>query len=248
MIDYPGGRIGNGPKTVWQVTTEGETVTEPTLLDSVFYPVYGIPGGLALQSDSGLHLWDRATNEMASLGGDGAGFAKDVNGNTLAWCSSPCDTLFLTDTSQLTTVEYRAPVGTVFGDAKFSDDGRYLAAVIVDAGDYLGESVYLLNLESGSVKTFAGTGPVSYIAWAPDNDQVFATEHSYGQATTPVWRVQISTEQISTAVLPFSGAISPVVIDTTNADAYFGDSPESAECILSLGHLVVNPEICNFGF
>ncbi len=248
MIDYPGGRIGSGPKTVWQVTAEGETVVDPTVLDSNLHPLVGVPGGLALQSGNGLRLWDLATNEMVSLGADGAGFAKDVDGTNLAWCSGQCDTLFLTDTSQLATIEYDAPVGTVFLDAKFSDDGRYLAAVLGNEDTYLGGSLYLLNLESGEIKTFAETGPVSHIAWAPDNDQVFATGRSYGEATTAVWRIQISTEQISTTVLPVGGGISPVVIDSTDANAYFGDSPGSAECLSALGNLVMSLEICNFDF
>jgi hypothetical protein len=72
--------------------------------------------------------------------------------------------------------------------------------------------------------TISGEGaPVDFVAWAPDDDQLFATGYSYGQGVTPVWRYEISSGQFSSVVLPNGGAITPVVIEETQSDAYFDD-------------------------
>lgn len=223
MIDYPGGSIGSGRPTVWQVNTSGETTIEPRELNSNLIPLLGIEGGLALQTNQGIELWDVATGEIHRLAGDGGGFARDVSGDTLAWCSGDCPTLNLTNTSDLTTEELPAPAGMVYLDAGFSDDGRYLAAILADESSFQGEAVLLLDRNTGDIQTISSPGApaVRYVAWAPDNDQLFATEHTYGEGTTPIWNYRISTGELETAVIPVGGAITPVVIDRSVANEYF---------------------------
>ncbi len=224
LVDYPGGRVGLGRPTVWQVNSAGETTSEPRELNSDSLPVFGIDGGLALSSDEGIELWDGTTGEVRTLLGGGPGFAHDVSGDTLAWCSEPCDILNLTNTSDLTSQRYDAPEGMRFGENAFSDDGRYLAAIVAPLGDaFNGASVLLLDRESGVTTTFAdpGSGPIHFVTWAPDNDQLFATGYSYGEGTTPIWHYRLSTGELTTAVIPVGGAITPVVIDRSVADEYF---------------------------
>lgn len=227
MIDYPGGSIGSGRPTVWQVNTSGETTIEPRELNSDLVVLTGIDRGLALQSNQGIELWNVATGEIRKLAGDGGGFAHDVSGDTLAWCSGGCATLNLSNTSSLTTEELSAPAGMVFLDSGFSDDGRYLAAILADDSSFLGEAILLLDRETGMETTISDQGgPVDFVAWAPDNDQLFATGYSYGQGVTPVWRYEISSGRFSSVVLPIGGALTPVVIDRSVADEYFTSDGE----------------------
>lgn len=222
MVNYPGGSIGSGRPTVWQVNTAGETTIEPRELNSDLIPLLGIEGGLALQTNRGIELWDVATGEIRRLAGDGGGFAHDISGDTLAWCSGACTTLNLTDTSSLTTEELPAPAGMVFLNSGFSDDGRYLAAILADDFSFQGEAILLIDLEGGLETTILGEGaPVRFVAWAPDNDQLFATGYSYGEGTTPIWHYRISTGVLTTAVIPVGGAITPLIIDRSVAHEYF---------------------------
>jgi WD40 repeat protein len=227
MVDYPGGSIGSGRPSVWQVNTTGETTIAPRELNSDLIPVFGTDGGLALQSDLGIELWDVATGEVRDLAGDGPGFAHDVSGDTLAWCGGNCSTLNLTNTSSLITEELPAPAGMVFLDSGFSDDGRYLAAILADDFSFQGEAILLLDRETGMETKLSGEGaPVDFMGWAPDNDQLFATGYSYGRGVTPIWHYRISTGELTTAVIPVGGAITPVVIEGSLADEYFTSDVE----------------------
>lgn len=231
LIDYPGGRIGNGPKTVWQVTTEGETVTEPTLLHSDLHPQYGVPGGLALQSDSGLDLWDASSGQLRHLDAHGPGFVEDVHGPNLLWSASTRQSLMLTDTTTLETTTFDMPESQTVDSAAFSDDGT-LIAVALSTGTTTKGVLLVIDLQTG-VQTLVGTtDPTvrpSYVAWAPDNDQIFVTGYSYGASFTRISRYQVSDGEFSTVVVPVGGGITPVVVDRSVIDRYFLPSSERTD-------------------
>lgn len=243
MVDYPSGYIGGGRPTVWQVDGAGDTVTEPKVLNSDSIVLRGIEGGLVLQTPRGIELWDYATGAIAPIDGDppGAGFVHDVHGSRIAWCAGTCDSYLITEGIQL-----NAPTGKVYIGGAFSDDGLFLALILADNDDYLGDELLVLNLEMGSSSSLSGTGPINYLTWSPDSTQVFATGHSYGDSRTAVWRYNVTSGVFGSIVLPFGGALSPVVIDSSVSGAYFGES--AGDCISPTGALRLNPEICTQDF
>lgn len=241
MIDYPGdGRIGSGTPQAWQVdVSTGEALNDPAPLPVAGYPAIGIQGGLALQTDTGLTLWNVSTGELTGLESDGAGahlpeqvphhpqpgFPHDVFGEDLIWCSGECMRLAVTNTSTLITQIYDPlpPFDTFLVASRMSPDGRYLAALVGFDG-YRGTAIWVLDRESGvATDIFDPESRVDFLAWSPDGEQLFATSYSYGTTHTTVWRYHVADQTLTTVVLPFGGAISPVVIDASMADAYFAD-------------------------
>lgn len=227
-----------GSGRVWQVdVSTGEALGGPIPLPSAGHPVIGIEGGLALQTETGLILWNVSTGELTALESDGTGeltgleseagpgFAHDVFGEELIWCKGGCSRLAVTNTSTLITQIYDplAPFDTFLVASRMSPDGRYLAALVGLEG-YQGDAIWILDRESGvATDIFDPETRVDFLAWSPDGEQLFATGYSYGRTRTPVWRYDIAEESMTTVVLPFGGAISPVVIDAAMADAYFAD-------------------------
>lgn len=236
MIDYPGGRIGQGDPLVWQVdVVSGEPVSEPTSLPRELYPDIGIPGGLALQTEGGLSLWGGETGRFTHLASNGPGFTHDVHGDDLVWCRDRCTELVVTDTATLEEETFDPPTGyDMFLTSRVSPGGRMLAALVGRQGRdfHEGEAIWLLDRDNR--EAFVVTDPASHadhLAWAPDGDQVFATSNSYLQTHTAVWRYQVSDQRFSAVVLPFGGALSLVVVESSLADAYFGDElVDPAEC------------------
>jgi hypothetical protein len=228
LIDYPGGPIGSGTPTVWQVdVSTGEALQVPVPLPSADYPAIGIEGGLALQTThAGLKLWSMGTGEITDLESDGTGFPHDVFGEELIWCSGDCTSLALTNTSTLATQTYDLPPGydRFLVSSRMSPDGRYLAALVGVSGTYGGHAIWILDRETGEASVVSDLETrVDFLAWAPAGDQLFATGYSYGQTRTPVWRYNVADGTLTTVVLPFGEAISPVVINASAADAYFAD-------------------------
>ncbi|HVR33273.1 MAG TPA: hypothetical protein VMS74_11270, partial [Acidimicrobiia bacterium] len=103
LIDWPGGAIGAGTPEVWQVTVTGERITEPATLDVGGFPSFGIPGGLAIQHDEGLTLWNAENGETSVLEGAGYGSVVDVTANEILWCGGDCTELQLTNLATLET-------------------------------------------------------------------------------------------------------------------------------------------------
>lgn len=227
MIDYPGGRIGSGTPQVWQVdVASGEAFQDPVPKPPEGYPNIGIEGGLALQTDTGLNLWNVGTGEITPLESDGAGFAHDVFGDDLIWCGGGCARLAVTNTSTLATQTYDLPTGYArfLVSSRMSPDGRYLAALLSVAGTYGGHAIWILDRDTGdSTLVSDPETQVDFLAWAPDGEQLFATSYSYGSSQTAVWRYHVADGTLTAVVLPVGGAISPVVIDASIADAYFAD-------------------------
>lgn len=90
---------------------------------------------------------------------------------------------------------------------------------------------------------------VDYLAWAPDDDQLFATSNSYSQPHTVVWRYQLSDQEFTAVVLPFVGALSVVVVDDSVVDAYIaGDPVEPSQCRAPGVQPSGRSEICTFGY
>lgn len=249
MIDWPGGAIGLGTPEVWQVSLEGEQLTEPVELDADGFPAFGIPGGLVLESARGLVLWDATTGETDLLSDGGRGSVLEVTGNEMAWCNTHlCAELHVTNLATSVTESHPVPEGRTVrvgsgafqAPSTFSPDGERLAA-IVESEDQDETGVWILDRRTGEARVVSGVGGVvagrftpdlvgvDYLAWAPDGSQLFATSWSYGQTRTIVWRIDVAAGELQAVILPFGGGLAPVVIDAAIAGVYFGDEVTEVE-------------------
>lgn len=226
MINYPGGHIGQGPREVWQVHVAGGQSTARQALGVDGSPAHGIPGGLALESDSGVMVWDSTTEAVVGTLGTRAGFVSDASaGGKLAWCEDPCDVMRITTLADSSEIAVRHPnAGAGFGarGARFSDDGRYLAApaeqdvVVVDAAT--GESWIAMTFPRD-------VEPPVYVAWAPDSHILFTASYSYGQSETAIGYYSVVSDTAEVSTLPHGGTLSFVVIPTHEADQLLGIEP-----------------------
>jgi hypothetical protein len=255
LIDY-GGRIGDHTPRVWQVdVTSGEAFGDPVEV-SEGYPMIGIPGGLAMQTDSGLVLWTMDGGVVRSLEAGSPAWAHDVSGDSLVWCDADCAELRVTDTSTLATQRYGPPTGydRFHVSARLSPSGDYLAALVSSREAfgqeaYEGEAIWILNRRTGDITVVGDPETrVDFLAWAPASDQLFATSWSYGRDRTVIWRYELSDKEFGAVVLPFGGAMSSVIVEASVAAAYFSDDlVQPAECRAPSGEPSGRSGICTFG-
>ncbi len=236
MVNDPwGSPVGARPR-VWQVSLDGESLGEPQEIQVPGAPAIGIGGGLALQTENGLTLWEAASGKVRSLGGSGHGIVFDSAGDELVWCQETCSELQITDTRTLETQALSVPNGydrfvavdLGSGDPQTSPpDNRYIAALLArnDLDEVAeGEALWVYDRASGGSTVVAGPGPtVSHVAWSHDGTQVFASRWSYGEKVSAIWRYHLETGSFSSVVVPFGGFLSPVVVDSADAASYFGD-------------------------
>ena len=67
LVNYPGGRIGEGTPTLSEVTTTGRVIQSelgPPPLSGV--PIVGIPGGLAFETSTGVAFWNAKQQRVHS--------------------------------------------------------------------------------------------------------------------------------------------------------------------------------------
>lgn len=253
LIDWPGGSIGSGTPEVWQVTVDGEQVTQPTALEIDGFPAFGIPGGLAIEHDQGLVLWDAESGEALVIEGEGRARVMDVHGREVVWCTENCTAVRVTDISTLETETYSGPFS--LGPARFrapaavSPDGRTLAAI---AESEQGDDTVLWILDRDRDEIWTGHGDVGYVdylAWAPDGTQLFATSWSYGETRTTVWRYDVGSGGLQAVILPFGGGLAPVVVDAADTATYFGDDPvDGVGCRAPSVQPSQRTDICTFRY
>jgi hypothetical protein len=135
MIDYSGGRIGEGTLRAWQVSTSGDALISPVEIKTDGVPEMGVPSGLAIETESGISLWDATLGEVGDPLGPSAGFVSDVtmwSGSALAWCEDLCGRLHITEmpsgADQVVIHPDGEEIRFIARSARFSADGRYLAA------------------------------------------------------------------------------------------------------------------------
>ncbi|MDP2622337.1 MAG: hypothetical protein Q8Q29_00895 [Actinomycetota bacterium] len=248
LIDY-GERIGDQTPRVWQIdVTSAEALGDPVQVAGG-HPVIGITGGLALQTDEGLSLWMLGTGQMRTLDADGPGWVHDVSDDELVWCDSECTELTVTNTATLATRRYEVPTGydRFLGSARYSQ--RYLAALVGGQDAYDGEAIWILDTVTGDVTVVGDPETrVSFVAWAPAGDQLFASSASRFGGPTVIWRYDLTDGGFDAVVLPFGRAQrSVIVVDAAHAAAYFGDDlVDPNECLPPSLRTSGRSEVCTF--
>jgi hypothetical protein len=252
MIDS-GSRIGDSQIQAWQVNVAtGQALTDPVPVLAEGDPQVGILGGLALQAENGMRLWDMQSAEVTALEAVGPGFAHDSRDDLLVWCSGECTHLSLTDSSagDLQELILPDPYVNVVGRSQISLDGRYLAVLLGDGLENVGKALWILDRRTGATQLVSDAETsVDFLTWSPDSDQLFATSYSYGESSTVVWRYQVSDQQFDSVVLPFGGAMTPVAVDNSVVGAYITEETgEMSECRAPQVQPSGRAEICTFAF
>ncbi len=251
LVDWPGGLIGQGIPTAWQVDTAGNPLTEPTELDVYGYPTIGIPGGLALDTDDGIRLWYPGEGTIDVGLGDASALVTDVNGDQVAYCpNAACTEMHITNLNTRETVKIfptEAFDTWAFGgrSARFSPDGTQLA-LTTERG------IVLARTQTGVATTITDdltSGQSLYVAWSPDGTQLYAATYSYGHSQTTLARYDIETGAFASAQVPFGGTLHFVVLETNEAGTFLRDEDQSpSACPPVFGQPSGRVGVCGFRY
>ena len=228
MIQYDGS-IGANPPEVWQVDVEGNLLTDKVTIETDGIPALGVRGGLAIETDRGIEVWEYETRTVVRrLGIDRTARVLDSSETGLiAWCAGACDQIEV-DASDSGLVSARHPDGgSSFGAARFSPDGRWLAATS-------GWDVVLIDLSDGSsevILTFPDQ-EVSYITWSPAGHDLFAASYSYGLSSMTVGYYGVLGGHSAVTELPFGGTLDFVVVPTREVRSLL--NPELSSCPVTI--------------
>ena len=227
LVDYVG-RIGANPPVVWQVSPGGEELTERVTVNVVGHPMMGIPGGLAIETDEGIALWHHATGAVSDvLGSDPSSRVSDVSPlGQIAWCHRECYELEFTwiETGESFRVGHPEPgVRFVPGEARFSSDGRFLAAPTRS-------DLVVIDVTTGDVELIELAGrEFDYVNWAPSGPDLFASTYSYGERSMTIAHVNALSGEAEVVDLPYGGALDFVVVPTEIATSFL-----SFECPVTI--------------
>lgn len=245
LVDYPGGSIGLGTPSVSLVNVTGNVIVEPTTLGVAGFPAIGIRGGIALETEDGVALWDATTNTVTErLGaGEGPGIVGDVAGSRFAWCTLDCQVLHVTDLAARTDNPTRGS-NFVVRASRFTADGHLLA---VPAGAADDEMIWIIDIDANRLSTVPSVGgDGTSIAWAPNGEQLFSASYGYGQDSMRLaWYVP-ETGQGEGVVLPFGGGIGFVVVAAQpTADPSSVSIEDDLRCPSPGTYNSVSPAVCS---
>jgi hypothetical protein len=225
LVDLPGEQADSGPAVAWQVSADGNAVTEPAPVAVEGEIAIGIPGGLAIETESGIALWNAATGGITNYLGNGNGRVADVSreGDTrLAWCEDPCSEMHVTALRSGDDLVITHPKDDDrsfdTSAARFASDGRFVA---VPAGD----DVVIIDLETRSAHVGftlpeADVGSI-YVGWDRFGPSLYASTYSYGRTSTTIAFHDAVAGETQIGLLPFGGTLNFVVLDHDEADAFF---------------------------
>lgn len=226
LVSWPGGRQGLGtPVSLREVNAHGNVIRQATSNDpNLGSPAMGIPEGIAYETTAGVALWDAHTERITTRLGTKAAFVDDVHDDMLAWCEDICTTEHIThiggrDLTISTPADTRAFQGR---SARFSPDGRYLAAVVALDGPLAPHPTYKIDL----VDTLTGAARVITpksiplgvsLAWSPDSQRLFFSPFAYANTHLTLGEYVVRTGQLNTASVPFWGNFGIAVAQSTAA-------------------------------
>lgn len=219
LIDYPGGRIGQGDPLVWQVYPNGAMASEPVTVEYDGLPAIGIPGGLALETHNGVALWDADSQAVTNVLGSGTGFVSDSSSDgNLAWCEDTCEVLHVTNvlTGEDMTIARPDPVPPEAppfdaGAARFANDHHFLASLS-------GNDVLVTDLQTGVTEVrITGDQPYGFLGWDPFGPELFASTYAYGENEVDVAHLHATGGKAQVATLPYGGTLGFQVVDTEQA-------------------------------
>jgi hypothetical protein len=134
LVNYPGGRIGEGTPTISEVTTTGSVLrSELGPRPSSGVPIVGIPGGLAFDTSTGIALWSFDAHAFTrQLGETGPGYIGNIAAGLISWCDKVCLSVHVTTIADGAdrTFSLPQPGWVVEPDVvRLSPDGHHVAVM-----------------------------------------------------------------------------------------------------------------------
>jgi hypothetical protein len=229
LVDYPGGRIGQGTPTFRHIRLNGDEISSAEgVPPEQGFAVRGVPGGLVLEGDLGLTLW-YPSGEVAPIPGTSRAFVGDTSGDQIAWCEAGCAELRIGEIGGA-DISIPAPAETSNFDARsarFSPDGRLLAAIVGDAataGTGSHGSLVMVDVVTGAATLITERllPRPSYIAWSQDGRHLFFSSNSYGEPETLLGWYRPADGHLEVITFPYGGMLSFVVLTSDEAAALRG--------------------------
>lgn len=177
LIDYPGGRLGQGTPTWTLVDNAGQELHQAEGEDGM-YAVRGVPGGLAVRDENAtLRRYDVTAGELEDYLGDRDAQIGDVTVDRVVWCERDCERLRIADGEGREVGLIDGPQVDSFDPNAMwlSSGGDQLAVhtrVRESSGTNLELRIYDLNADQLSAKATVPLGDVNG-AWTLDGRQFF---------------------------------------------------------------------------
>jgi hypothetical protein len=220
LVDYPGGRIGEGTPTLTEVTVTGQVLRrEAGPPPAAGVPTVGIPGGLAFETGDGVALWDASSGSFVRRLGEAAGFIGDAAAGELAWCEGMCATLHVTGVTGPNGPDRTFGVpgaGAVYlaRTPRLSPDGRYVAVLTTHPGVMTAGqrgSLDVVDVQTGAVVTVRRAISVwSTFSWAATGDRLFFAAARAGGMR--IGQFDARTDVTELAPAPVPGSAEPFVV------------------------------------
>jgi hypothetical protein len=198
LVDYPGGRIGEGTPTLSEVTMNGSVLrSELGPPPSSGLPIVGIPGGVAFETSTGIAIWsfDRHTFTRG-LDGTGPGYIGNAAAGYVAWCDNVCLSVRVTALAGADRTFSLPQAGWVVepDSVRLSPDGRYVAVMAtqgpVGTTNPLG-SLDLIDTRTGSVDIVEKRiSEWTSLAWTSNSKELFFASNTVSDMTVGEFMVR----------------------------------------------------------
>lgn len=253
LVNYPGGRIGEGTPTLSEVTVGGTVLhSELGPPPSSGVPRVGIPGGLAFETNSGIALWSTGQHRFVRRLGTEAGHIGNAADGLVSWCQGSCASLHVTAVKGADRTVASARPGQAFDpDAmRLSPDGRYVAAVLAPTGVPIPRrrgTLEVIDVRTGHVEVAQrDVAAWSSLTWNDPSTQLFfASTDSSG---TTVGEFAVGSAHAETAHLPVRDAEQFVIVKRSGAKALLGGTEHGPSAACPDMGVIFPSRICSYSY
>jgi hypothetical protein len=237
-----------------RVLLEGRTPHGPSGSDET--AITGAPGGLVLQTATGLGMWDARTGRVTRhLGTGSAVSALPVSGSRLAWCDACNRELEITNLIDGTTRSVTVSLAGGFLQMErflaFSPDGKRLAIPAQpDAAAPIGATtkIVIVDVTAGRVHDQIDThARYATVAWSPDSKRIYIAASNTGSGGRVLVHAQSTNTTRDLGPVPVqSGSFSTII--TPDLASHFPNPDHS--CALPPATATPNPvpKPCRYTF
>ncbi len=219
-LRWEGGRNGAGAATLQRVSVDGTvTFTSHEFDPSVMEPVIGVPGGIVVNTPSGVAVWDASSASTGPVLGPGQATAASSDGRSLAWCVSTCSNVHVVSLARngAPTAQHVAPGSQQLA---LSDDAAHMA-FLRPAG---GRAELVIRDTNGQEQVVArDLDPRASLQWSTDGRQLFYSENSYREPTMRIGRYEPSIDRWELRSLPVGDGLAALALSRAEARSFFSD-------------------------
>lgn len=218
-LTWEGSRIGAGAAILQRITVDGAVTFTSTEFDpSVMEPVIGVPGGIVVNTSSGVAIWYADSGRTGPVLGPGPATSASSDGTSLAWCNSTCDNVHVVSLARTgpPTARHTAPGQQL----ALSDDGAHIA-FLRPAG---GRAELVIRDAQGQERVVSGDlDSMGALQWSADGRQLFYSERSYLESRMSVGRYEPATDRWELRSIPVGDGLAALALTRAEARSFFSD-------------------------